>query len=134
MKVQIIEHNGAPEYAVVPIGEWQALLDRLEELEDLSEARAVAAAIATGEETYPYEFVKRLATEEHPLKVWREYRGLTLAALAAACGVSRAALSQIENGKRSPSVELLVKLARALSCDMEDLIRAGRAGNEAPTT
>jgi DNA-binding XRE family transcriptional regulator/mRNA-degrading endonuclease RelE of RelBE toxin-antitoxin system len=124
MKIQIIEHNGTPEYAVVPIENWEALLDRLEELEDLHDARAIAAAIAGGEETYPHEFVKRLATtDSHPLKVWREYRRLTLASLAKACGVSSAALSQIENGKRSPSVELLIKLARALACDMEDLIR-----------
>jgi transcriptional regulator with XRE-family HTH domain len=43
--------------------------------------------------------------------------------LAKACGVSIPALSQIENSKRTPSVDLLVKLSKALCCDMEDLIR-----------
>lgn len=123
MKIQIIAHNGTPEYAVVPIDEWEALIDRLEELEDFREARAISAAIAGGEETYPHEFVKRLSSDENPLKVWREYRGLTLAVLAKTCGVSTPALSQIENGKRTPSAELLLKLAKALHCDMEDLIR-----------
>ena len=121
MNVQIIQHNGIPEYAVIPFVEWQAITDRLEEMEDIIDARAISAAIAAGEETFPHEFSKRLTAGEAPLKVWREYRGYTLSALGKQCGVSAAALSQIETGKRSPSVELLSKLSRALGCDMDDL-------------
>jgi DNA-binding XRE family transcriptional regulator/PHD/YefM family antitoxin component YafN of YafNO toxin-antitoxin module len=123
MNIQIIENNGAPEYAIVPFSEWEKIVDRLEELEDIRDARTISAAIAAGEETYPNEFVKRLSSDENPLKVWREYRKFTLATLAKACGVSIPALSQIENGKRTPSVALLIKLSTALCCDMEDLIR-----------
>lgn len=123
MNIQIIEHNGAPEYAIVPYSEWETIMDRMEELEDIRDARTISAAISAGEETYPHEFVKRLSSDESPLKVWREYRKFTLATLAKACGVSIPALSQIENGKRTPSVDLLVKLSKALCCDMEDLIR-----------
>ena len=131
MNIQIIEHNGAPEYAIVPFSEWKTIIDRLEELEDIRDARTISAAIAAGEETYHHEFVKRLSStlkgikgtrNESPLKVWREYRKLTLAALAKACGVSIPAISQIENDKRTPSVDLLIKLSKALCCDMEDLI------------
>lgn len=121
MSIQIIEQNGAPEYAVIPFTEWQAILERLEELEDIADARIVSAAISAGEETFPHDFSKRLSSGESPLKVWREYRGYTLASLGKKCSVSSAALSQIETGKRSPSVELLSKLAYALSCDMDDL-------------
>ncbi len=123
MNIQIIEHNGAPEYAIVPFAEWQAITDRLEELEDIADARSISAAIAAGEETFPHEFGKRLTAGESPLKVWREYRGLTLAVLGEQCGVSAAAISQIETGKRAPSVDLLRKLAEALNAEMEDLIR-----------
>lgn len=125
MNIQIIEHNGTPEYVVIPFVEWQTIVDRLEELEDISDARIISAAIASGEETFPAEFSKRLISGETPLKVWREYRGLTLAALGKQCGVSAAALSQIENGKRSPSVDLLGKLSRVLGCDMDDLHEVG---------
>ena len=134
MNIQIIEHNGVPEYAVVPYDEWEAIIDRLEEIEDTRDARTISAAIAAGEETYPHEFVKRLSSAlkgmrgESPLKVWREYRKLTLAMLAKACGVSIPALSQIENNKRTPSVDLLVKLSRALRCDMEELVRVDDEG------
>jgi len=123
MNIQIIEHNGTPEYAIVPFREWETLIDRLEELEDIRDARTISAAIAAGEETYPHEFVKRLSSDENLLKIWREYRKLPLAKLAKACGVSIPALSQIENDKRTPSVDLLLKLSKALCCDMEDLIR-----------
>lgn len=125
MNIQIIEHDGIPEYAVIPIAEWQAVIDRLEELEDIADARTISAGIASGEETFPHEFSKRLVSGESPFKVWREYRGLTLAALGKLCGVSAAALSQIETGKRSPSVDLLGKLSRALGCDMDDLHEVG---------
>jgi transcriptional regulator with XRE-family HTH domain len=47
---------------------------------------------------------------------------MTLEALGTACGVSAAALSQIENGKREPSVGLLKKLAEALRVDVDVLI------------
>mgnify|MGYP005845467069 CR=1 FL=1 len=124
MKVQIIEQNGFPEYAVIPYEELKTLLARMEELEDICDARSASMAVAAGEETFPAEFVDRLCADEHPLRLWREYRGFTLAALGKVCDVSASALSQVEKGKRSPSVELLGKLARALECDMEDLVPA----------
>ena len=68
MNIQIIEHNGAPEYAIVPFREWETIIDHLEELEDIRDARTISAAIAAGEETYPHEFVKRLSSEEIPLR------------------------------------------------------------------
>ena len=121
MNIQIIEHNGTPEYAIVPFDEWEKIISRMEELEDILDARNISAAIAEGEETFPDDFVKRLSSGECPIKVWREYRKLTLAKLAKACGVSIPAISQIENDKRTPSVDLLVKLSKALCCEMEDL-------------
>jgi DNA-binding XRE family transcriptional regulator len=121
MNIQIIEHDGRPEYVVIPFAEWKTVADRLEELEDIIEAKSISSAIAAGEETFPHDFSKRLTSGESPLKVWREHRGITLAALAERCGVSASALSQIEHGKRSPSVDLLGKLSQALNCDMDDL-------------
>ena len=122
MNIQIIKHNGAPEYAIIPFDEWEKIICRMEEMEDIRDARNISAAIAAGEETFPDDFVKRLSSGESHLKVWREYRKLTLTKLAKTCGVSIPAISQIENGKRTPSVDLLVKLSKALCCDMEDLI------------
>jgi DNA-binding XRE family transcriptional regulator len=122
MNIQIIENNGMPEYAIVPFDEWEKIISRMEDLEDIRDARNISAEIAAGVETFPADFVKRLSSGESRLKVWREYRKLTLAKLAKACGVSIPAISQIENDKRTPSVDLLLKLSNALCCEMEDLI------------
>jgi DNA-binding XRE family transcriptional regulator len=117
MNTQFIEINGAPAFAVVPVAEWNALLARLENLQDIADAKAAVAA-----ETFPAEFADRLLAGENPLRVWREYRGLTLQALAEICGVTRQMLSMTERGKTKPSTELLAKLAAALGCDMDDLL------------
>ncbi|MBU0752601.1 MAG: helix-turn-helix transcriptional regulator [Gammaproteobacteria bacterium] len=118
MSAQIIEQDGKPAFAVVPMTEWMALLARLEELQDVAD---VKDARARNEETFPLEFVERRLAGEAPLRVWREYRGLTLQALADACGVTQQMLSMIEHGKAKPSADLLAKLAAALGCDMDDL-------------
>lgn len=122
MNVQTIEQNGLAAFVVVPIAEWDALMARLEEREDIADAAHRMAAIREGEETLPTEIVARLTSGENQLKVWREYRGFTLRALAAEIGVSSAAVSKIETGKSNPSVATLGKLAAALGCDMEDLV------------
>lgn len=121
MKLQTIVQNGQAAFVVVPIAEWDALMARLEEREDIADAARQMAAIRAGEETLPAEIVARLTSGENPLKVWREYRGFTLRALATEIGISSAAVSKIETGKSHPSVATLGKLAAALGCDMEDL-------------
>ena len=52
----------------------------------------------------------------------RKRRGLTLGDLAARVGVTVSHLSQIERGKRSPSVCLLKKLSEELEAPMRDLL------------
>ena len=121
MNIQTIAQNGQAAFVVVPIAEWDALMARLEERDDIAEADRLRAAIRAGEETLPAGMVARLIGGENPLKVWREYRGFTLRALAAEIGISSAAVSKIETGKSHPSVATLGKLAVALGCDMEDL-------------
>ena len=116
MSAQIIQLNGAPAFAVVPMEEWSALLERLETLQDIADAKG-----AREEESLPVEFVERLLAGESPLRVWRGHRGVTLQALAELAGCTRQMLSMIENGKATPSADLLAKLAVALGCDMNDL-------------
>ena len=106
MSAQIIEHNGRPAFAVVPIAEWTELQARLEALQDIADAKSARDA-----ESFPAEFADRLLAGESPLKVWRAYRGLTLQALAERCGVTRQMLSMVEHAKANPSADLLAKLS-----------------------
>lgn len=116
MSAQFIEMNGKPAFAVLPIAEWKALMERLETLQDIADAKAVLS-----EETLPVEFVERRLAGVSPLRLWREYRGLTLQALAERAGCTRQMLSMIERGKAAPSADLLARLAAALGVDMDDL-------------
>jgi hypothetical protein len=76
--MNIISCDKKPQYAVIPVDEWQELQNRLEDQEDISDAQARSARIASGaDEIFPSEFVDRLLSAEHPLAVWREFRGMT---------------------------------------------------------
>ena len=63
-----------------------------------------------------------------PVRVWREYRGLTATALARRAKVSNAQLSAIENGAATGSVQTLRDIADALGVTVDDLLPA--AGQE----
>ena len=98
------------------------LRDRLEGLEDARDLRA-ALENHNPDDYLPIEAVERLNAGEHPVRIWRERRGLTLSALAKASGVPVGYLSEIENGKKPGSVAALKKLALALRLDLDDLVR-----------
>ena len=122
MNVQIIERDGHPEWAVVPYEEYVALLDRLEEAEDLRAYDEAKAELAAGhDEAIPAAVVARLSNGESPLRVWREYRGLTQRALAEAAGVGKSYVCQLEAGAKTGSVKVLRALAVALDLDVGDL-------------
>ncbi len=93
----------------------------LKAYEDMLDILAFDEAKKRGAEYFPKELVDRLIAGENRLRIYREYRGLTQAALADASGVSRDMIAMIETGKKTGSVATVKKLARALEVDLEDL-------------
>ncbi|MEU0716458.1 helix-turn-helix transcriptional regulator [Streptomyces lavendulocolor] len=63
------------------------------------------------------------------LRTLRRDRGLTLEALAAATGISVSTLSRLESGKRRPTLELLIPLARAHRVALDQLVAAPASGD-----
>lgn len=63
------------------------------------------------------------------LRRLRAQRGLTLAALSEATGISRSTLSRLESGQRRPSLELLLPLAGAYRVPLDDLVGAPEVGD-----
>lgn len=57
------------------------------------------------------------------IKLWevRTAKGLKLEAVATLTGVSKSTLNNIENGKTSPTLANLEKIARGLGCRISDL-------------
>jgi DNA-binding XRE family transcriptional regulator len=103
--------------------EHQALLDRIEELEDLIAIDRAKANLEAGtDEFVPMEMVDRLIAGESPIKVWREHRGMKAIELAEAADLPRAYLSQLENGVRAGSVDTLRRIAKVLRVTIDDLV------------
>jgi len=107
--------------------EYEALLDRIEDAEDLAALalhRARVETIGTDAvraECLPVESVKRVLAGESPVRVWRQHRGIRQVALALAAGVSTPYLNEIETGKKPGSLDAMARLARALKISLDDL-------------
>ena len=90
---------------------------------DLRAYDGAKARLAAGEdELVPAAVVDRLLAGEAPLRVWREYRGLSQVALGEASGVNRVQIADIEAGRKTGSVETVKKLATALGIGLDDLV------------
>uniref|UniRef100_A0AAU3GN27 XRE family transcriptional regulator n=1 Tax=Streptomyces sp. NBC_01401 TaxID=2903854 RepID=A0AAU3GN27_9ACTN len=63
------------------------------------------------------------------LRRLRKDRGVTLAGLSEATGISVSTLSRLESGGRRPSLELLLPIARAHEVPLDDLIGAPPVGD-----
>lgn len=121
--IQLIERDGKPEWAVIPYDEYLELLEKAEMLEDIRAYDAAKAALEKGEdELIPAQVVFAILDGENPVKVWREYRGLTQQQLADAVGISKPYLSQIENSKRKGKTEILSMIAKALDVSLEEIV------------
>lgn len=109
------------DYTVVPREEFEALRETVHEDEmEIAVARRVLGD--ADEELVPFELAERIAAGVHPIRVWREYRGMTASNLATAGGIAQSYLSDIETGKKPGSVKALKRIATALGIAVDDLI------------
>lgn len=121
-RIQVIERDGAPAFVVLPIELWERVRGLVEDAED---AAALEQAVRDDDGArVPLAVVKAEMEGAHPVRAWRGYRGLSQEALAAAAGVSKPFISQIEGRKRSGTAATLKKLAKALNVQMEALLGA----------
>ena len=59
------------------------------------------------------------------LREIRKHRGITQVQLAEIIGVEQSTISQWETGRAQPSLKIAVKIANALGCKVDDLIKEG---------
>jgi len=106
----------------IPREEYDRLKAAAEDLADLQAYDRAKEALAAGEEELiPADYVNRLLNGESALRVYRDLRALTQAALAAKAGVSRVSVAEIETGRKQGSVVTLRALANALAVTLDDL-------------
>ena len=118
MKAQVIEKKGR-RFAIVPLKDFEQLVQDSEMLEDI---RAYDAAKTRKEEAFPSEVAKRLVSGENPIRVFRDYRGLTQEQLARSVKIARPYLAEIEAGRKEGSVAVLKALARVLKLELADIV------------
>lgn len=110
------------EMVTIPREEYDRLRAAAEDLADLQSYDRAKAALAAGEdELIPADYVNRLLNGENTLRVYRDLRGLTQAALAEKASVNRVTVAEIETGRKQGSVATLRALADALAVSLDDL-------------
>jgi DNA-binding XRE family transcriptional regulator len=103
----------------IPQAEYERLVADSEMLADLA---AYDAARAEAGEGMPLAVFSRIVSGENPVKVIREWRGLTQAELARRADMHRVQLHYIETGKSRGSVETLKAMAVALDVPLDDVV------------
>ena len=123
-KVQFLKTE-AGEIAIMPRREYERLeaLARSEDVGTRRLVRQARAAVARGDEVIlPKAVADRLASGDHPVRVVREWRGMTQAELAAAIGITQSYLSDLETGRRRGPAKLLARGARTLKVPLDLLV------------
>ncbi len=117
--MQKIVTPGGETLVVLPLSEYESLVDAA----DIAAADRVRADIDAGrDEMVPAAMVDRMLAGESLVRLWREHRGLSAAQLAEAADISAGYLSELENGKKTGSLETLRRLAAVLKLDIDDLL------------
>jgi hypothetical protein len=105
-------------------GDPQRLAQEIEDLEYLNDVMAARLAnIETAnDERVPGWVVHRCMHGDAPALVWREFRKLERADVAAASGLSDELLTEIEAGRFDPGLKAMARVAAALKVDLDDLV------------
>ncbi len=94
-----------------------------DDFEDIMDIIAYDNAKSKGNgELFPIELTERLINGESPLRIYREYRGLTQTQLATKVGLTQATIAELEKGKQKGSIETWKTLSIALNVDIDDLV------------
>ena len=124
MSVQFIEIEGR-KLAILAAEDYERLLDLAEEQDDIAAAVASQKRREAGEEYLPSEMVDRLIDGENALRVWRQYRSITLTRLADKSKVNKATISLLENDKSFGRPATWRALADALDVTVDDILPLG---------
>jgi hypothetical protein len=128
MKPQFIKTEGE-ELVVLPRRDYEALVKRAKKVsnEDEKIARIVKKsdeALAAGDEVeLPSKVAEAIARGENPLRIIREWRGMTQMYLGEMkTNVGQSTISALESGSRRGTTAVWKQLARVLEVPMDILI------------
>jgi len=103
----------------IPVEVWERIV---EEFEDAAAAlRAKAIMADASDPIIPLEDGRRELFDNHIKKV-RKRKGLTQVQLAKKLGISQGRVSEIEHLDYRPTIKTYRRVAKALGCEVKDLI------------
>ena len=121
MSVQFIEIDGR-KMAVLPVEDYERLMDAVDDEADVAAAERAEKRRAAGEEYVPMDMVERLVEGENALRVWRQYRQLSIGGLANMSGINKSTISLLENDKAYGRPATWRALADALRATVDDIL------------
>lgn len=112
------------ETITLPRSAYEALQERIEDLEDAAilRERQIARALGLTEPGVPFEIVETLAAGRWPFAEWCAIRGIDQTELSARAGVTAADFAAWDAKDREPSLDALRRIARALDVDLDHLV------------
>jgi hypothetical protein len=120
---QIIRTPGGEELVVLPLADYEALLDRAgheaEDADDIAIYDARKAELMAGGVVLPPEVTAAILRGDSRLKAIRHWRDETQMHLSFKTDISQGYLSDLESGRRTGTPETVAKLAQALNVPVE---------------
>jgi DNA-binding XRE family transcriptional regulator len=129
--VQFIEIDGR-KMAVLPVEDYERLMDAVDDEADVAAAERAEKRRSAGEEYVPMDMVERLVEGENALRVWREYRQLSIGVLANVSGINKSTISLLENDKAYGRPATWRALADALRVTVDDILPISDAPHRNP--
>ncbi len=120
---QIIRTPGGEELVVLPLADYEALLDRAdretEDADDIAIYDARKAELTADGVVLPPEVGAAILRGDSRLKAIRHWRDETQMHLSFKTDISQGYLSDLESGRRTGTPETIAKLAQALDVQVE---------------
>ncbi|MDN5928899.1 MAG: helix-turn-helix transcriptional regulator [Hyphomicrobiales bacterium] len=118
MNVRYFTNAEGEEMAVLPRADLESMTELADHATAISNYRSGKLPGLTPEET------RSFIEAPSALAFWRRYRGFTQHSLSQATDIAQNYLSELENAKRTGSVEVWLKLSKALQLPVEELVEA----------
>lgn len=120
MKVQFVTTPSGDDLAVLPRKDYEALIERLAELEEDEADLALYDQRKAGiNPALPAELSTRILKGESLLRAIRNWRDMTQMQVEHQTGIAQGYLSDLESGRRNGADETLKKLAKVYQVPSE---------------